>query len=403
MTFRPIYRALAPLAALAAALTLTAAAQAATPAGTATGTKIIVAGTPFGPALAVGSGPFKNRTLYFISSDNPPSYGCTTGPTKTPFGPIACTGPSADRRAEWPAITTVGKPVAGPGVNAKLLGTVHRKGVGTQVTYRGHPLYLFSFEFGPGQVVGEGFFEPGLPPWHGVWWLMSPRGFPLPWAGTLTTAKIGGKTVLAASYLTEPGWINFPLYTFSADKPRQGRLLGERGLRSRVAADDHQRQARLDRRAGVRHRRAHHPRQTPPGHLERPPAVHLLLRDAQAAAHRQARARGQRQRDQGIRRHLPPRRQSLTRRRPAALALVRPAAVGAPPSRPGNNGVPGALAGGAVRRRPGKHSLTRYQRPRKSGSCGCVEDEPGRWTALASGPGPACAPGAGGLGWLAGY
>jgi predicted lipoprotein with Yx(FWY)xxD motif len=219
MTFRPIYRALAPLAALAAALTLTAAAQAATPAGKATGTKIIVASTPFGPALAVGSGPFKNRTLYFISSDNPPSYGCTTGVTKTPFGPIACTGPSADRRAEWPAITTVGRPVAGPGVNARLLGTVHRKGVGTQVTYRGRPLYLFSFEFGPGQVVGEGFFEPGLPPWHGVWWLMSPRGFPRPWAGTLTTAKIGGKTVLAASYLTEPGWINFPLYTFSADKP----------------------------------------------------------------------------------------------------------------------------------------------------------------------------------------
>lgn len=217
MTLRPVYRALVPLAALAAVLALTAAAQAATPAGKAAGTKIIVASTPFGPALAVGSGPFKGRTLYFISSDNPPSYGCTVGPTKTPFGRIACTGPSSSK-AEWPAITTVGKPAAGPGVSAALLGTVHRKGVGNQVTYSGHPLYLFSFESGPGQVLGEGFFEPGLPPWHGIWWLMSPAGYPRPWAGTLTTTKIGRKTVLASADLTAVGWINFPLYTFSADK-----------------------------------------------------------------------------------------------------------------------------------------------------------------------------------------
>jgi predicted lipoprotein with Yx(FWY)xxD motif len=219
MTFRPIYRALALLAALAVALALAATAQAATPAGKAAGTKIILTSTPFGPTLAVGSGPFKNRTLYFISSDNPPSYGCTTGVTKTPLGPITCTGPSTDRRAEWPAITTVGKPVAGRGVNTKLLGTVRRKGVGTQVTYRGHPLYLFSFDAGPGQIFGEGFDEPGLPPWHGSWWLMSPAGHPAPWAGTLTTTAVGRKTVLASSNLTVLGWINFPLYTFSADKP----------------------------------------------------------------------------------------------------------------------------------------------------------------------------------------
>jgi len=218
MTFRPLYRAVALLAALGAAVPLAATAQAATPAGTATGTKIILASTAFGPALAVGSGPFKNRTLYFISSDNPPSYGCTTGVTGTSLGPITCTGPSSDTKAEWPAITTVGKPVAGPGVNAALLGTVRRAGVGNQVTYRGHPLYMFSFDGVPGVVFGEGFFEPGLPPWHGIWWLMSPGGSPLPWAGTLTTTRIGRKTVLASAGLTVLGWVNFPLYTFSADK-----------------------------------------------------------------------------------------------------------------------------------------------------------------------------------------
>ena len=97
----------------------------------------------------------------------------------------------------------------------QLLGTVYRKGVGTQITYSKHPLYLFDQM--PGQVSGEGWFEPGLPPWYGVWWVMSPGGYPVPWAGSLTTTKVGGKTVLAAQYFTGAGWINFPVYTFSAD------------------------------------------------------------------------------------------------------------------------------------------------------------------------------------------
>jgi predicted lipoprotein with Yx(FWY)xxD motif len=213
-----VYRTLAALAALALPLGV-AAAQAA-PAAAAVkaapkGTEITVANTVFGPALIVGSGPYAGHSLYFLSWDKPPVYGCTTGATKTPVGPITCTGPSNDTNAEWPAITTSGKPIAGPGVSGKLLGTVKRKGVGTQITYAGHPLYLF--EPMPGQVSGEGWFEPGLPPWFGVWWLMSASGSPMPWAGTLTTTTVGGKTVLAAQYMTGAGWINFPVYTFSAD------------------------------------------------------------------------------------------------------------------------------------------------------------------------------------------
>jgi hypothetical protein len=46
-------------------------------------------------------------------------------------------------------------------------------------------------------VTGEGWDEPGLPPWHGVWSLIAPSGLALPWDGTLTTMTIGGKTVLA--------------------------------------------------------------------------------------------------------------------------------------------------------------------------------------------------------------
>jgi predicted lipoprotein with Yx(FWY)xxD motif len=216
-----IRRSLALLAVPAAALALTATpALASTAASTAhhaapSGTKIIVADTAFGRSLAVGSGPFKNFTLYYISSDHGRSYGCTTGATSTPVGPITCTGPSNDQNAEWPAITTNGRPVAGPGVSRALLGRVFRKGVGWQVTYAGHPLYLFDRQ--SGSVTGEGWFEPGLPPWHGIWWLMSPGGQPVPWAGTLTTARVGGQTVLAEPFMTGIGWVKFPVYTFSGD------------------------------------------------------------------------------------------------------------------------------------------------------------------------------------------
>jgi predicted lipoprotein with Yx(FWY)xxD motif len=229
-----IRRTLALLAVPAATLALTATpatAQVARPAA-ASGTEIIVADTAFGRSLAVGSGPYKNYTLYYISSDHGNSYGCTTGATKTPVGPITCTGPSNDKNAEWPAITTSGRPIAGPGVSQKLLGRVFRKGVGWQVTYAGHPLYLFDQQ--AGAVSGEGWFEPGLPPWHGVWWLMSAGGHPVPWAGTLTTAKVGGRTVLAEPMMTGIGWVSFPLYTFSGDLASYGQTCAEQSACARA-------------------------------------------------------------------------------------------------------------------------------------------------------------------------
>ena len=44
----------------------------------------------------------------------------------------------------------------------------------------------------------------------------------MPWAGTLTTTTISGKTVLAEQYMTVAGWVNFPVYTFSGDQPYAG-------------------------------------------------------------------------------------------------------------------------------------------------------------------------------------
>ena len=69
----------------------------------------------------------------------------------------------------------------------------------------------------PGAVSGEGWDEASLPPWHGVWYLVSPSGRALPWAGMLTTTRINGRNVLAAQMLVPIGWIDFPVYSYSKD------------------------------------------------------------------------------------------------------------------------------------------------------------------------------------------
>jgi len=183
-------------------------------AATTTGATVIsMTNSPFGKILVVGSGKYQGYTAYLLTSDNPPSFGCTTTVQQLPPGPIACTGPEGGQ-SEWPAVTTTGSPVAANGVRQNLLGMVFRSDLGTnQVTYAGHPLYLF--DMGAGQITGEAWDEPGLPPWHGLWYVVSPNGTPAPWAGTLTTSTIGGKTVVAAPMETLVGWVSFPVYTYT--------------------------------------------------------------------------------------------------------------------------------------------------------------------------------------------
>ena len=180
------------------------------------GTVITTHSTPFGTALVVGSGPKAGFSLYDITSDNAPfSYGCTTTILHIGPGPgVSCTGPTNDMTAIWPAITTVGAPVAGPGVNPALLGSVNRSGVGRQVTYAGHPLYLFDEQ--ANAVNGEGFQDPASPLPHGTWFLVRPNGNQLPWTPTLTTVTIGGQPRLAVLMVTLAGWVRFPAYTRAA-------------------------------------------------------------------------------------------------------------------------------------------------------------------------------------------
>jgi predicted lipoprotein with Yx(FWY)xxD motif len=114
------------------------------------GARVNVAGSPLG-RIVVDS---KGITLY----DFPPDKG-----TKS-----VCYGACA---ALWPPLITHGKPVAGTGVRAALLGTTKRKDGKLQVTYGGHPLYYFVSDRKPGQLTGQGLDQFG-----GPWWVISPAG-----------------------------------------------------------------------------------------------------------------------------------------------------------------------------------------------------------------------------------
>jgi predicted lipoprotein with Yx(FWY)xxD motif len=73
--------------------------------------------------------------------------------------------------AYWPPLLTKGKPHAGPGVRASLLGTTKRKDGKLEVTYNHHPLYYFIGDRKPGQATGQGLNQFGAP-----WWALSPAG-----------------------------------------------------------------------------------------------------------------------------------------------------------------------------------------------------------------------------------
>jgi predicted lipoprotein with Yx(FWY)xxD motif len=108
--------------------------------------------------------------------------------------------------ADWRDQPETSKPVE------VRMAAVESAGIGEQVTYAGHPLYLF--ETSPAEITGEGWDEPDIPPWHGLWYLVSPSGNALAWPGTL---KEHNSTVLAALENTLAGWEAFPLYSYSGD------------------------------------------------------------------------------------------------------------------------------------------------------------------------------------------
>ena len=57
----------------------------------------------------------------------------------------------------WPPLTVTGKPIAGAGVKRALLGSISIGHSRHQVTYAGHPLYLYAGDSTPGDTGYLGF------------------------------------------------------------------------------------------------------------------------------------------------------------------------------------------------------------------------------------------------------
>ncbi|HEY1762464.1 MAG TPA: hypothetical protein VGG17_07720, partial [Acidimicrobiales bacterium] len=191
--------------------------------------------TTYGSVLVVGNGRLRGFPLYAFSGDTDGKIRCgTTLASGYDLGPdadtpLTCTGPEGDllkglKSDDWPAFTTTGAPLAGPGINPRLLGTVKRPGIGDQVTYGGHPLYLFDPVSQPFDPQGEGYIETVKPlaPWHGYWFLVSSAsGEPAPGAATIETGTLkSGTRVLAVEVDENVNPIAATVYTFSRDRRR---------------------------------------------------------------------------------------------------------------------------------------------------------------------------------------
>ena len=125
-------------------------ASTAAPASSGAATSVTLASTKLGKVLADAQG----RTLYLFEADK----GTVS----------ACDGACA---TVWPPLTSLGKPVAGAGIDAAKLGTSKRADGHTEVTYNGHPLYTYAGDASPGQTKGQALDDFGA-----EWYVLSAAG-----------------------------------------------------------------------------------------------------------------------------------------------------------------------------------------------------------------------------------
>jgi predicted lipoprotein with Yx(FWY)xxD motif len=83
-------------------------------------------------------------------------------------GTSACSGLCT---TYWPPLLTKGKPIASKGAHRSQLGSIRRADGTRQVTYAGHPVYLFSGDSKRGQTNGESLTDFGA-----GWYVLSPAG-----------------------------------------------------------------------------------------------------------------------------------------------------------------------------------------------------------------------------------
>jgi predicted lipoprotein with Yx(FWY)xxD motif len=110
----------------------------------------------------------QGRTLYLFERDS--------------NGVSACSGECAN---DWPPLRAGTKPAASAGLQASQLGLVRRADGRPQVTYHGHPLYLYEGDGAPGQTTGQ-----GLTAFGGAWYVLSQDGAAV--TGGASTGARGG-------------------------------------------------------------------------------------------------------------------------------------------------------------------------------------------------------------------
>jgi predicted lipoprotein with Yx(FWY)xxD motif len=121
----------------------------AAPASAAAGTTIKTGDSQFGDVLFDAD----DQAIYYFDKESGSKSEC--------YGACA---------EAWPPVLTKGEPQAGAGIEQRLLGTSQRDDGTTQVTYDGHPLYLYAHE-GPNQVTCHDVSEFG-----GLWLAVQPNG-----------------------------------------------------------------------------------------------------------------------------------------------------------------------------------------------------------------------------------
>jgi predicted lipoprotein with Yx(FWY)xxD motif len=112
----------------------------------------------------------QGRTLYLFKADQGTKSACTG----------ACAG-------AWPPLLVTGKPTVGSGVNASLVGTSTRPEGKTQVTYNGHPLYLFAQDQKAGETNGQGVSAFGA-----AWFALNSAGNQVSGSSSSTGSGGGG-------------------------------------------------------------------------------------------------------------------------------------------------------------------------------------------------------------------
>lgn len=114
-------------------------------------TEVVLRHTSLGSILTTSSG----FTLYEFTRDHGSANSCVKIRECPQF---------------WPALETVGHPLAGPGVRSSLLSSIRITGGASQVTYAGHPLYRYSADSrGATDYVGASAFG-------GKWYALGASG-----------------------------------------------------------------------------------------------------------------------------------------------------------------------------------------------------------------------------------